>query len=80
MRVISMESGGNIKRVFARWAEAIQAVEASIKAEGYTYMYNEHLGNGNALLCNALVRSCVLLSYCYSVALLLLLTVQVVCS
>ncbi|CAN0257933.1 unnamed protein product [Discosporangium mesarthrocarpum] len=45
MRVISMEQGGNIKKVFARWSEAVSAVESALKAEGYEYMYNDHLGN-----------------------------------
>ncbi|CAM9177279.1 unnamed protein product [Chrysoparadoxa australica] len=45
MRVISMEQGGNIKQVFARWSDAIKAVEGSINKNGYTYMYNDHLGN-----------------------------------
>ena len=45
MRCISMQAGGNVKEVFARWARAIQAVGVSVKADGYDYMYNDHLGN-----------------------------------
>eukprot|EP00752_Nemacystus_decipiens_P011223 g9973.t1 len=45
MRVISMEQGGNIKNVFARWSAAVGEVENALKAEGFEYMYNEHLGN-----------------------------------
>ena len=31
MRCISMQNGGNVKEVFARWANAINSVEASLK-------------------------------------------------
>jgi creatine kinase len=44
MRCISMQNGGNVKEVFARWARAINAVEASLKEAGYGYAYNDHLG------------------------------------
>ena len=44
MRCISMQDGGNVKEVFARWARAINSVEASIAKAGYKYAYNEHLG------------------------------------
>lgn len=44
MRCISMQMGGNVKEVFARWARAINAVEASLKENGYGYAYNDHLG------------------------------------
>lgn len=38
MRVISMENGGNIKNVFARWSTAVGEVEKALKAEGFEYM------------------------------------------
>lgn len=44
MRCISMQMGGNVKSVFTLWATAINAVEKTLKAEGYGYSYNEHLG------------------------------------
>lgn len=44
MRCISMQNGGNVKEVFMRWATAINEVEKSLNAAGYTYAYNEHLG------------------------------------
>jgi creatine kinase len=44
MRCISMQDGGNVKEVFERWAGAINAVEQTLKAEGYGYSYNPHLG------------------------------------
>ncbi|CEG37619.1 creatine kinase b [Plasmopara halstedii] len=43
MRVISMQSDGSIVGVFARWVKAVEAVEASIKANRYIFMHNEHL-------------------------------------
>jgi len=45
MRVISMQKGGNVKEVFSRFANAIMAVEKSVKGQNYEYMYNDHLGN-----------------------------------
>ena len=45
MRCISMQKGGDVKAVFGRWARAINDVEAAVKAQGYEYMYNDHLGN-----------------------------------
>mmetsp|Transcript_22833 Transcript_22833/g.23061 ORF Transcript_22833/g.23061 Transcript_22833/m.23061 type:complete len:427 (+) Transcript_22833:118-1398(+) len=44
MRCISMQNGGNVKEVFARWADAINSVEESLKKSGFGYAYNEHLG------------------------------------
>lgn len=44
MRCISMQNGGNVKEVFARWAGAINAIEQTLKADGYGYSYNDHLG------------------------------------
>ena len=44
MRCISMQNGGNVKQVFERWATAINTVEKSLNASGYTYAYNDHLG------------------------------------
>jgi len=44
MRCISMQMGGNVKEVFTRWASAINAVEKTLKAEGYGYSYTDHLG------------------------------------
>ena len=44
MRCISMQMGGNVKEVFARWATAINEVEASLNKAGFTCAYNDHLG------------------------------------
>ncbi|EQC41958.1 hypothetical protein SDRG_00807 [Saprolegnia diclina VS20] len=44
MRVISMQDGGDIVAVFARWVKGVKAVEESIKKNGYEFMHNEHLG------------------------------------
>jgi len=43
-RVISMETGGNMKSVFKRFCDGINKVEALIKGDGYDFMHNEHLG------------------------------------
>ena len=43
-RVISMEKGGNMKRVFQRFCEGLQKVEEVIKQKGHEFMWNEHLG------------------------------------
>ena len=43
-RVISMEKGGNMKRVFQRFCEGLQKVEELIKKKGYAFMWSEHLG------------------------------------
>lgn len=43
-RVISMEKGGNMKRVFDRFCSGLNQVEESVKAKGWEFMWNEHLG------------------------------------
>uniref|UniRef100_A0AAY5JYG9 Creatine kinase S-type, mitochondrial n=1 Tax=Esox lucius TaxID=8010 RepID=A0AAY5JYG9_ESOLU len=43
-RVISMEKGGNMKRVFERFCRGLQQVEKLIKERGWEFMWNEHLG------------------------------------
>merc|ERR1719284_218315 len=45
MRVISMQKGGNVAEVFERWAKGVNAVEEVVKAAGYKYMQDDHLGN-----------------------------------
>jgi creatine kinase len=44
LRLISMELGGNINAVFRRFCDGINQVETHMKAQGYEYMWNEHLG------------------------------------
>jgi len=44
LRIISMQKGGNINEVFHRWCKGIVEVEKHMKAAGYEYMWNEHLG------------------------------------
>jgi creatine kinase len=44
MRVISMQDGGDIVSVFARWVKGVTAVEESIKHNGYAFMHNDHHG------------------------------------
>lgn len=43
-RLISMEKGGNMFKVFKRFCEGITHVENEIKASGWEYMWNERLG------------------------------------
>lgn len=44
MRIVSMEKGDNIKAIFTRFANATEAVQKSLKADGYDFMHNDHLG------------------------------------
>ncbi|MBN3317597.1 KCRS kinase, partial [Atractosteus spatula] len=43
-RVISMEKGGNMKRVFERFCRGLKEVEKLIKERGWEFMWNERLG------------------------------------
>merc|ERR1719183_1682888 len=43
-RIISMQMGADIKNVFTRFVNACNAVEKSVKAQGYGFMHNDHLG------------------------------------
>lgn len=44
MRIISMQKGADIKEVFTRFCTAVNKVEEVVKAEGYDFMHNDHLG------------------------------------
>ncbi|KAJ6669793.1 hypothetical protein lerEdw1_000342 [Lerista edwardsae] len=44
IRVISMEKGGNMKRVFEKFCCGLQEVEKLIKERGWEFMWNERLG------------------------------------
>uniref|UniRef100_H2ZCN9 creatine kinase n=1 Tax=Ciona savignyi TaxID=51511 RepID=H2ZCN9_CIOSA len=44
LRLISMETGGNMKAVFERFCKGVQEVETILKQQGCSYMWNEHLG------------------------------------
>merc|ERR1712164_139019 len=44
MRIISMEKGDNIKKIFVRFATACNEIQDVLKAEGYDFMHNDHLG------------------------------------
>lgn len=43
-RVISMEKGGNMKRVFERFCNGLKQVEHLIQERGWEFMWNERLG------------------------------------
>ncbi len=44
LRIISMQPGGDAKQVFERLSRAISAIEKEVKAAGYAFAYNDHLG------------------------------------
>lgn len=44
MRCISMQQGGNVKEVFARFARAIASIEESLHESKTGYAYDDHLG------------------------------------
>ncbi|CAE7938016.1 tck1 [Symbiodinium sp. KB8] len=43
-RIISMEDGGNVKSVFARFCQLSDALESSAKANGTKLMFSDRLG------------------------------------
>uniref|UniRef100_A0A8C5NB42 Creatine kinase S-type, mitochondrial n=1 Tax=Gouania willdenowi TaxID=441366 RepID=A0A8C5NB42_GOUWI len=43
-RIISMEKGGNMKRVFDRFCRGLKQVEQLIQERGWEFMWNERLG------------------------------------
>lgn len=43
-RIISMQKGADIKEVFTRFVTAVNQVEKVVKAEGFEFMHNDHLG------------------------------------
>uniref|UniRef100_A0A7N5JY49 Creatine kinase U-type, mitochondrial n=1 Tax=Ailuropoda melanoleuca TaxID=9646 RepID=A0A7N5JY49_AILME len=43
-RVISMEKGGNMKKVFERFCRGLKEVERLIQERGWEFMWNERLG------------------------------------
>jgi len=44
MRIISMEKGDNVKNIFLRFAKATEVIADTLKAAGYDFMHNDHLG------------------------------------
>merc|ERR1712226_786383 len=44
MRIVSMEKGDNITAIFTRFSNATKAIQESLKADGYDFMHNDHLG------------------------------------
>lgn len=44
MRIISMQKGDGIKQIFVRFATACNKVQDVLKANGYDFMHNDHLG------------------------------------
>ena len=52
VRVISLQQGGDVKKVFVRWCIGVNEVEKSMKAIGRTWMQNQHVGNFSSCVCN----------------------------
>merc|ERR1712151_654639 len=44
MRVISMQKGGDVVKVFSRWVDGVNAVEKVVKAKNLKFMTDPHLG------------------------------------
>merc|ERR1719382_1702091 len=44
MRIVPMEKGDNIAAIFTRFSNATKAIQDSLKADGYDFMHNDHLG------------------------------------
>nr|XP_043898297.1 creatine kinase, testis isozyme [Solea senegalensis] len=44
LRVISMQTGGNMKEVFTRFCTGLTQIESLFKEKGQAFMWNEHLG------------------------------------
>jgi creatine kinase len=44
LRIVSMEKGDNVDAIFRRFAAASEGVLKSVKAAGYDFMHNDHLG------------------------------------
>merc|ERR1712139_72528 len=47
-----MQKGGDVKAVFKRWVDGVNAVEKVVLAEGRTFMQDEHLGNFSSCVSN----------------------------
>jgi len=43
-RIVSMQKGGDIDAVWKRFCGACNEIEKAMKADGYEYMYSDHLG------------------------------------
>jgi len=44
MRIVSMEEGDDVKKIFQRFADSTSAIEKVLKNQGYEFMHNDHLG------------------------------------
>lgn len=52
LRIIVMEEGGNVKKVFSKFASGVSAVQRSFQYDGYEYMHHQHLGYITCSPCN----------------------------
>merc|ERR1712130_30303 len=44
MRIVSMQKGASVVEIFKRFAAATEGIQKVLKAEGYDFMHNDHLG------------------------------------
>merc|ERR1711881_459669 len=44
MRIVSMENGDDVRRIFVRFSNATKGVGEVLRQEGYEFMHNDHLG------------------------------------
>jgi len=44
MRIVSMQKGDAVVEIFKRFAAASEGIQKVLKAEGYDFMHNDHLG------------------------------------
>jgi len=44
MRIVSMQKGAAVVEIFKRFAAATEGIQKVLKAEGYDFMHNDHLG------------------------------------
>merc|ERR1712226_1819929 len=44
MRIVSMQKGASVVEFFKRFAAATEGIQKVLKAEGYDFMHNDHLG------------------------------------
>jgi len=52
IRVISMQKGGDVKEVFARWVKGVNELEKCVTAMGRKWMQDPHVGNFSSCVSN----------------------------
>jgi len=44
MRIISMQEGGDIVKVFERWSKGVESMRENIEKQGAGFQFDEHFG------------------------------------